>query len=72
MSTRYREGAPPEQVGSAVSNEMLIGSAVYGLLLGIGLVIVGIRAKQAWLAFWGGVLVLGSAAYLVTVAAGFG
>ena len=68
---RYQEGKIPEDFGSAISPEMLAGSAIYGLILAIGMIIIGIRARQIWLAFWGGILLLGSIGYLIAMALGY-
>ncbi len=68
---RYREGETPENLGSPVSGDMLIFGAIIGLLIGVVLSIAGIRGRQIWLAFWGGVLVVKSVAYLAASALGF-
>ena len=62
---RYREGMESELANKhAVSDGMLSGTAVFGLIIGIGFVIAGLRARQYWLAVWGSGLVLASLAYL--------
>ena len=68
---RYREGETPDNIGSPVSGDMLIFGAIIGLLIGVVLSIAGIRGRQIWLAFWGGVLVVKSVAYLAASALGF-
>ena len=61
----------PTQFGSPLSDGMFIGSAVYALALGIGAVVLGMRVRQRWVAFWGGGLAVASAAYLVALMLGF-
>jgi hypothetical protein len=68
---RYPDGQIPEDFGSAVSPEMLAGSAIYGLMVAIGMILIGLRARQIWLAFWGAVLLIGSLAYLIARALGY-
>ncbi len=51
---RYRIGETPETGGDVLTQNIFIGATVFGLLIGIGFVIAGIRGKQYWLAFWGG------------------
>lgn len=64
---RYRIGDTPTP-GSTdpVTETMLVGAAIFGLLTGVGFVIAGLRARQYWLVFWGGGLVLSSIAYLAS------
>ncbi len=50
---RYREGEQTDALAMHANDDMIIGSTVYGLILGIGFVVAGIRFKQYWLAFWG-------------------
>ena len=68
---RYREGTSPEELGSPIAEEITVGSAVFGLLLGVGFVIAGLRGRQLWLAVWGGMLVVASIAYLGAVLMGY-
>lgn len=65
---RYQEGIEVELPRSGVDNGVLTGTVSYSLLLGIGMVAVGRRARQRWLAFWGATLVLASAAFLIATA----
>jgi len=67
---RYRQGASPEDLGSPVGQEMAVGSAILGLLLGIGFVVAGLRGRQLWITAWGGGLVAASLIYLGAVALG--
>lgn len=50
---RYREGELPGAQAAHANDDMIVGSTLYGLILGIGFVVAGIRFKQFWLAFWG-------------------
>ena len=63
---RYREG---EEIlpSAGVHDGMLTVTVVVGLLIGVGFVIAGWRARQYWLAFWGSGLVIASVAYLIYV-----
>ena len=40
------------------------GVGIFGILLGIGFVVTGIRARQYWLVLWGTILTLSSLAYV--------
>ena len=64
---RYREGEPVEKLSAHANDDMIIGSTVYGLILGIGFVVAGIRFKQYWLAFWGTGLCIASIATMVVL-----
>lgn len=61
---RYREGNIPENIGPLITNEPLVFTAVLGLLMGIGFVIAGVKARQIWLALWGAGLVISSVIYI--------
>jgi len=65
---RYREGETVDRLANHASDDMFIGTTIYGLLLGIGFVYVGLRYKQRWLAFWGFGLSLASIASMVAMA----
>jgi len=64
---RYREGEAPEKLASHANDDMFIGTTIYGFILGIGFVYVGLRYKQRWLAFWGLGLSIASAASMVAM-----
>ena len=49
---------------------LYIGCGVFGALLGVGLVIAGLRGRQVLFAVWGGMLSIASIAYVVTVGLG--
>ena len=68
---RYRIGEDSQNLGEPVGDELVSFSAVLGLLMGIGFVIAGLRAKQIWLAFWGAGLVICSVLYLGADILGF-
>jgi len=61
---RYRIGENPETGGQPVSEDIFIAAAIFGLFLGIGFTIAGLRAKQYWLASWGAGLFVVSVVYL--------
>ena len=67
---RFQEGSETLLPHSGVDIGMLVGTVSYALLLGIGMVVVGRAARQRWLAFWGGTLVIASAAFLLSTAFG--
>jgi len=64
---RYRidqvEGLPVESAGDG----MFAGTAIYGLLIGVGFIVVGLKARQRWIAFWGAGLSVASIASLFTM-----
>ena len=62
---RYRIGEEPERMANQANDGMFTGTAVYGFFLGIGFIVVGLKSKQRWLAFWGTGLSLASAASLI-------
>ena len=61
---RYRIGEEPEPGTPQAPDSLEIGSAIFGLLVGIGFVYTGLRAKQYWLAIWGAGLTIASIVYL--------
>lgn len=61
---RYRIGEDIQNLGEPVVDSLVPFSAILGLLMGIGFVIAGYRAKQIWLLFWGAGLVIASLLYL--------
>lgn len=66
---RYRENVDIAAAPHAgVDTGMLVGTVSYALLLGIGMVALGLAARQRWVAFWGGTLILASAAFLIATA----
>lgn len=65
MSTvRYREGSQPSGDVSTVTDDVLVISVVYALIVGVGLCIAAYRYRQIWLVVWGGGLAVVSAIYL--------
>ena len=61
--TRYRID---ESVGaSTVTDEMMVLTAVYGIVVGIILVILARRFRQQWMVFWGSGLSIISGLYLL-------
>ncbi|ADE14643.1 hypothetical protein Nhal_1500 [Nitrosococcus halophilus Nc 4] len=69
---RYREDAITGEMGAPIVNEgMLTGTALYALLVGIGICIVGIRTGLIWATLMGGSLAGVSAVYLGAVVLGY-
>lgn len=53
----------PRTASDPITLNMLLGISVYGLLLGAGFVIMGMRGRQRWMQFWGAGLVICSVLY---------
>ena len=52
--SRYKENEiPPELLAANASNDMLLFTAVIGLLIGILMVVAGRYGKQLWIWTWG-------------------
>ena len=66
---RYRIGEEPANgLGQPVTEDGLtIFTAILSVAIGIGFVVAGIKARQYWLIFWGGGLVVASLVYLSTL-----
>lgn len=63
---RYRIGESIETGAHDANDSLLLtGTAIFGLLTGIGFVMAGVRAGIFWLIFWGAGLVISSLAYLI-------
>lgn len=60
---RYREGQTPGELGAPVEMDFS-GVGIFGIVLGIGFVMAGIRGRQYWLVLWGTILNLSSLAYV--------
>lgn len=56
----------PRTAADPITAHMFLGIAIYGLFVGIGFVLMGLRGRQRWMIFWGGGLVLSSIIYLVS------
>jgi len=56
----------PRTANDPITTHMFIGISVYGLLLGAGFVMMGLRGRQRWMVFWGGGLVISSVLYLAS------
>ncbi len=65
---RYREGTTPDMTGT---DGLTAFTAVFSLIVGIGFMIVGARARQRWMVGWGAGLVIVSAGYLGAVLLGY-
>ena len=60
--TRYRIG---EEAGApTVTDDMMLLTMLYGLLVGILLTFIAKRLRQRWMVFWGGGLAVLSFDYL--------
>jgi len=59
-----------EKPGPPVTDDMAVGTAVFGLLTGLGFVAAGVRGRQRWLAIWYAGPAVASIAYLAAVAPG--
>lgn len=68
---RYREGIPPDQVQASVSEPMLLATAVFALMIGIGFVVFGRYGRQRWLVAWGGMTVVVTGVYLGAALLGY-
>ena len=67
--TRYRIG---EQAGApTVTDDMMLLTTLYGLLVGILLAFFAKRLRQRWMVFWGGGLGIVSLGYLIAAGAGW-
>ena len=61
--TRYRIG---EEAGApTVTDDMMLLTTLYGLLIGILLTFIAKRLCQRWMVFWGGGLAVLSLGYLM-------
>ena len=67
---RFRETNQQTDNIASVDSDMMLGTAVYTLLVGIGFVLFGVRVRRLWVTFWGATMVLASVAYLVAAMAG--
>lgn len=68
---RYRIGTNPDDLTAVSVDRLTLGTAVLGLMIGIGFVVAGRRGRQHWLTVWGGSLVIASVTYLGAVAFGY-
>jgi len=58
----------PENIAS-VDSGMVLGTAIYSLLLGIFFVVFGMKVRKRWVTFWGTTMALASGAYLIATVA---
>jgi hypothetical protein len=69
---RYREDAVTGDIGAPVVNDgMMVGTALYALLAGIGICLIGIRSRLIWATLMGGSLAGLSVVYLGAVVLGY-
>jgi hypothetical protein len=65
---RYRIGeAPIEGAINTGSADFVTLTVWLTLFIGIGFLIVGVRASQRWLAIWGGITIVACASYAVAM-----
>jgi len=67
---RYQESIQQTEPAASVSTDMMVGTAVYTLLLGVAFVIFGMRVRKRWVSFWGATMVLAGSAYVIAIIAG--
>jgi len=67
---RYREDQPgiPDY---GATDDFIVGTIVFTLLVGIVFVIAGRFGRQLWLRFWGWLSILVCGGYLVAMALGY-
>lgn len=68
---RYRIDPVTGGAGAPVGHEMIVATAVFTLLIGLGFCLMGRRGRQHWVTAIGSVLVVSSAVYLGAVMLGF-
>lgn len=56
----------PRTAADPITSHMFLGIAVYGVFVGVGFVMMGMRGRQRWMVAWGGGLLLTSIVYLVS------
>lgn len=61
---RYRVDAATGAAEAPIDQTIFVSVGVFGIVLGVGFVVAGLRGRQHWLATWGGTLVLASVAYV--------
>lgn len=62
---RYREGIEVDGKPAQVNETMLVGTAGFGLLTGLLMLIAGIRARLLWMIVWGAGLGIASLTYVI-------
>ena len=67
---RYREGLTPGSLGAPAGTDMLVFTAVLGLIIGLVCVAMGWRGRFMWLKVWGLGLTVASLGYLAHLLAG--
>lgn len=64
---RYREGESLDNLGPPVFDYLSAGTAMYAIILGVGLVLAGWRFKQLWMKVWGLGLFIVSVLFLASL-----
>ena len=62
---RYKELQQQADNIATVDPNMVTGTVIYTLLLGIFFIVFGWRVRKMWVTFWGATMVLAGSAYLV-------
>ncbi len=62
---------PPVEVISPAGQGVFLGAGVFGTLVGVGIVVAGIRGRQFGFAVWGGMLSIAGLAYLIANSLGY-
>jgi len=60
---------PTEEIGATATAGagLYIGCGVFGTLLGVGLVMAGLKGRRILFAVWGGMLSMASVAYVLAM-----
>ena len=66
---RYQELQQQADNIASVDPDMVLGTVIYTLLLGIFFVVFGMRVRKLWVTFWGVTMVLAGSAYLIATIA---
>ena len=62
---------PPVEVVSPTGQGLFLGAGVFGTLVGLGIIVAGIRVRQFGFAVWGGMLSIAGLAYLIANSLGY-
>ncbi|NIR31424.1 MAG: hypothetical protein GWN84_19355 [Gammaproteobacteria bacterium] len=64
---RYREGASPDTAASGATDGLTAMTATYTLVVGVGLIVAGVRTRLKWLLCLGVALTATSGSYLAAL-----
>ncbi|CAH9017918.1 hypothetical protein [Candidatus Nitrosacidococcus sp. I8] len=71
---RYRETSPEDVVGiqdTGADEGIMMVTAIYSLIVGVGICILGIKKRVFWAVISGASMALASIAYLIASALGY-